>query len=97
MITASQLYDHVSCPRRVDLDAHGEQAHRAKLSAFVRMLWERGAAHETATIAKLTGDVVRLGGLPADVRERETLLAMEAGADVVQGRKDHGGRSAGRS
>ncbi|MEH3102586.1 MAG: TM0106 family RecB-like putative nuclease [Sphingomonas phyllosphaerae] len=85
MITAAQLYDHVSCPRRVDLDVHGDRERRAELSAFVKMLWQRGAAHEATTLARLPIGAVCLDGLPADARESETFLAMEAGATIIQG------------
>lgn len=87
MVTAAQLYDHVSCPRRVDLDAHGDAGRPAELSAFVRMLWERGTAHEAETVSRLSSDAVLLAGLPGDERERATAAAMDAGVDVI-----HGGR-----
>ena len=85
MVTAVQLYDHVSCPRRVDLDAHGDAARRDGLSPFVRMLWARGAAHEAETLRGLPGGAVLLAGLAADERERATAAAMDAGADIIQG------------
>lgn len=87
MITAAQLYDHVACPRRVDLDLHRDASDRAELSAFVRMLWARGAAHEADVVHGLPGDAVRLAGLPGDERERQTIVAMEGGAGLI-----HGGR-----
>ena len=85
MITAAQLYDHVSCPRRVDLDLHGDRNAREELSAFVRMLWERGASHEAATVGDLPEGARRLAGLPGEERERLTLDALAARADVIQG------------
>ncbi|SEL80896.1 RecB family nuclease, putative, TM0106 family [Sphingomonas palmae] len=87
MVTAAQLYDHVSCPRRVDLDLHGDGELRDELSAFVRMLWERGASHEAETINQLASDAVRLSGLTGDERLRATIEAMDAGASII-----HGGR-----
>ena len=87
MITAAQLYDHISCPRRVDLDLHADPAGRAELSAFVRMLWERGASHEAQVAMELPATTVRLAGLPGDERERLTLEAMANGAEII-----HGGR-----
>lgn len=87
MLTAAQLYDHVSCPRRVDLDIHGDASGRAELSAFVRMLWERGATYEAEVVRGLPDDAVRLAGLPDDEREQLTLLAMDDGARLI-----HGGR-----
>lgn len=88
-VTAAQLYDHVSCPRRVDLDAHADVAGRVEVSAFVRMLWERGSAHEADVVEALPGDAVRLAGLPGEERQRLTAEAMAAGAAII-----HGGRIA---
>ena len=88
-ITAAQLYDHVSCPRRVDLDAHGDASTRAELSAFVRMLWERGSIHESAVVKTLPEGTLLLAGLAGDDRERLTLEAMAAGVPLI-----HGGRIA---
>lgn len=85
MITAAQLYDHVSCPRRVDLDLHGDPTAREELSAFVRMLWNRGASHEAAIVAGLPEHAKRLTGLPGEERERLTLDAMAGRADIIQG------------
>lgn len=87
MVTAAQLYDHISCPRRVDLDANGDTAKRDELSPFVRMLWARGALHEADVVEQELGAAVQLAGLPGDERERLTIAAMDAGADVI-----HGGR-----
>lgn len=84
-ITASQLYDHVACPRRVDLDAHGDPRGRVELSAFVRMLWERGADHERGVVATLPPGTVLLGGLSGDERERRTAEAMAGEASLIQG------------
>lgn len=88
-VTAAQLYDHVSCPRRVDLDAHGDACARAELSAFVRMLWERGSAHEASVVDALPAGTVLLAGLPGGERERLTAEAMARGAALI-----HGGRIA---
>lgn len=84
-VTASQLYDHVSCPRRVDLDAHGDLSERAEVSAFVRMLWERGSAHEAAVVEALPGDTVLLAGLSGVERQHQTFAAMIAGAPLIYG------------
>jgi hypothetical protein len=52
-VTASVLYDLVQCPQRVALDAFGDRAKRDEVSAFVRLLWERGTLFERENIAKL--------------------------------------------
>lgn len=88
-ITASHLYNHVACPRRVDLDAHGDPTRRAEISPFVRLLWERGASHAADVVATLPANTVLLSGLGAEARAAATLEAMAAGAELI-----HGGRIA---
>lgn len=85
VITASQLYDHIACPRRVDLDAHRGKEQRAELSPFIRMLWRRGASHEANVVAGLAETCMFLAGLPGEERERLTTEAMEGGASLIQG------------
>lgn len=83
-ITASQLYDHISCPRRVALDAFGDAGRRDEISPFVRMLWERGSAFEREVVAGLPDDTVVI---PVDAPDRvaATIAAMEAGAPIILG------------
>ncbi|THD34478.1 MAG: TM0106 family RecB-like putative nuclease [Sphingomonas sp.] len=83
-ITASQLYDHVSCPRRVTLDAFGDQGERDAVSPFVRMLWERGSAFEGDVFSRLPGGTALLGDREGD-RQAATLAAMDAGVPMIQG------------
>lgn len=83
-ITASQLYDHVSCPHRVALDAFGDAQARDELSPFVRMLWERGSAFERDVLARLPALTVAIAPGEGD-REAATLAAMDAGATIIQG------------
>jgi hypothetical protein len=52
-ITASMLYDLVSCPHRVRMDLYGDPADRDEINPFVRMLWEKGSLYETEMIAEV--------------------------------------------
>ena len=45
-ITAAMLYDLVSCPHRVALDAFGDPAERDAPNPFIQLLWERGTFYE---------------------------------------------------
>jgi len=45
-ITASMLYNVVTCPHRVTMDLCADSAERDPISPFVRLLWERGVVHE---------------------------------------------------
>lgn len=83
-ITASQLYDHVSCPHRVSLDAFADPATRDVVSPFVRMLWERGSAFERKVVDALPAGTALIGDGDGD-RIAATLAAMDAGAPIIQG------------
>lgn len=88
-VTASTLYDLVSCPHRVTLDRFGDSEKRDKVSAFVQMLWERGSAYEATIINKLAGSepVLDLSSVPDGEREARTLAAMQQGVPLIyQGR-----------
>lgn len=83
-ITASALYDHLSCPHRVWLDRSGDATQRDPVSAFVRMLWSRGSAFEQTVIDALPEGTTLIGEGDGD-REAATTSAMDAGAPIIQG------------
>jgi uncharacterized protein len=86
MITASDLYDFVSCPHRVYLDHFGDFEKRDAVSPFVRLLWERGSAYEQQVVDALpAGDYVSLRDLPPEAKVAETLSAMRAGVPLIYG------------
>ena len=88
-VTAAHLYDLVSCPHRVMLDAFGDLTQRDEIGPFVRMLWERGSAYEASVIEKLAGiePVLDLSAIPLGEREARTLDAMRDGVALIyQGR-----------
>jgi predicted RecB family nuclease len=82
-VTASVLYDLVQCPQRVALDAFGDPANRGKVSAFVRLLWERGTLFERETIAKLKVPFTDLSKKSDSDRERLTLEATGRGDALI--------------
>jgi predicted RecB family nuclease len=84
-VTASALYDLVQCAQRVALDAFGDPANRDEVSAFVRLLWERGTLFERETIAKLNQPFTDLSKANDSDRERLTLEAMARGDDLIYG------------
>ena len=84
-ITASMLYDLVTCPHRVPMDLFGNPAERDEVSPFVQLLWERGAAHEKATIEALNVPFVDLSPYSLEDKERRTIEAMGAGAPLIYG------------
>lgn len=84
-VTASILYNLVECPQRVALDAFGDAASRDEVSAFVRLLWERGTLFEQQTVANLRIPFVDLSGVKELDRERLTLDAMTNGEPLIYG------------
>lgn len=109
-ITASMLYDLVACPHRVSMDLFADPAQRDKVSPFVQLLWDRGAAHEKDVVANIGEPFVDLSTYTGDEKERLTLEAMDRGETLIYGgrisaagllgdpdllRKDGGGYIAG--
>jgi uncharacterized protein len=82
-VTASILYNLVSCPQRVALDAFGDPTKKDQENAFVRLLWERGHLYETDTIKKLELPFTNLSDAKAEDRERLTLEAMKRGDSLI--------------
>lgn len=84
-ITASLLYDLVSCPHRVTMDFFGNPADRDEISPFVQLLWERGFAHEESVMAALGTPFLDLSKWSGDEKERLTLEAMDRGEPLIYG------------
>ena len=84
-ITASMLYDLVACPHRVSMDLFADVAQRDKISPFVQLLWDRGAAHEKEIVANLAIPFTDLAQYAGDEKERLTLEAMERGDPLIYG------------
>lgn len=83
MITASQLYNHLSCPHRVSMDAFGDPAQRDEPNPFIELLWERGSLFERDTIAALAAPFTDLSALAGDEKERETRAAIARGDSLI--------------
>lgn len=84
-ITASMLYDLVSCPHRVTMDLFADPADRDEISPFVQLLWERGFAHEQTVMAGLGVPFLDLSTFSGDRKERLTLEAMDRGEPLIYG------------
>ena len=76
-ITGSLLYDLIACPHRVSMDLFANPAERDPISPFIKMLWEKGAAHEQAIMAEGDIEALDLSGFHGDEKERLTTEAME--------------------
>ena len=82
-ITASMLYDLVSCPHRVTMDLFADPKDRDDVSPFVQLLWERGFAHEQSVMAGLAVPFLDLSALGGEEKERQTLAAMDRGEPLI--------------
>jgi uncharacterized protein len=91
MITASQLYNHLSCPHRVSMDAFGDPAQRDEPNPFIELLWERGSLFERETIAAIGAPFTDLSTLTGDEKECATRAAIARGdALIYNGRLTEG-------
>ncbi|MES2905492.1 MAG: TM0106 family RecB-like putative nuclease [Pseudomonadota bacterium] len=82
-INASVLYDHVTCPQRVALDAFEDISLRDEINPFVKLLWEKGSLFERETVAKLSQSFLDLSSFEDDEKERQTLEAVKRGEPLI--------------
>lgn len=82
-VTASMLYDMVTCERRIAHDLHGDPALRDPVNQSVQMLWDGGTAHEREILGRIEGQVVDLKDVPDVDRTTATAVAMAGSADVI--------------
>ncbi|MGH6856568.1 MAG: TM0106 family RecB-like putative nuclease [Methylocella sp.] len=91
-ITASMLYDLVTCPHRVTMDVFADPRERDDVSPFVQLLWDLGQAHELAVMADLDVPYLDLSVYEEGEKEALTLAAMERGEPLIySGRISAGG------
>jgi hypothetical protein len=58
------------------MDLFADPAERDDVSPFIRMLWEKGSAHEQSIIGEIGVPVLDLSGFRLEEKERLTLEAM---------------------
>ena len=88
-ITAAILYDLVQCVHRPTMDLFGDPTKRDGISPFIRLLWERGSAHEYQVIGELTIPVLDLSDYAGDVKEQHTREAMERREPLIYSGRIH--------
>jgi predicted RecB family nuclease len=76
-ITASLLYNHLTCPHRVAMDVFADPARKDPVSPFLQLLWERGTVHEKDVIATLGQPFLDLSMLSGDEKEAATRSAID--------------------
>lgn len=84
-ISGTMLRDLLVCERRLGLDIHGDPGDRDPTSAFVKMLWRDGLAHENDILSGMAPGSRDLRMLDRQEREQETLLAIASGASIILG------------
>jgi predicted RecB family nuclease len=84
-ITGSMLYDLVNCPHRLTMDLFADPSKRDAVSAFVRLLWERGSAREKEVISGIEDSFIDLSGYDSQDKGQLTLAAMERGESLIYG------------
>ncbi|MEX2628487.1 MAG: TM0106 family RecB-like putative nuclease [Tistlia sp.] len=83
LITASMLYDLVSCPHRVTMDIFTDPAERDAPNAFIELLWEKGSMYEQEVIEGLKVPFTDLSMYSGEEKELLTLEAMQRGDPVI--------------
>lgn len=82
-ITPSHLYNHLSCPHRVSMDAFADPQLRGAPNAFIQLLWERGTRFEKEVVAKLGTSFTDLSALSGDEKEAATRAALARGDTLI--------------
>lgn len=84
-VTASMLYDLVSCEHRPWMDLHADAALRDPVNPFVEMLWRRGRMHEDEVVRDGAMDAANMRDVPVADRARRTLECMRARMPLIYG------------
>ena len=82
-VTASMLYDLVSCPHRVAMDLFADPSVRDAPNPFIQLLWEKGSLFEQQVIEGLDVPCTDLSLEAGDEKERLTLEAMQRGDFLI--------------
>ena len=82
-VTATMLYDLISCPHRVTMDLFGDPAERDSPNPFVELLWERGTLFEQEVMDGLAIPYLDLTPYAGDEKEHRTLEAMQRGEPLL--------------
>jgi predicted RecB family nuclease len=82
-LTASLLYNHLTCPHRVAMDAFEDPARRDPVSPFVQLLWERGTRYEADVIRALGQPFTDLSALSGTAKEAATREAISRGDALI--------------
>ena len=82
-ITASMLYNLVSCEHRLYLDTFGDASQCDEPNAFIQLLWEKGTLFEQEVMQKLDRPFLDLSLYRGEEKERRTRDAIEQGCSLI--------------
>ncbi len=82
-ITASMLYDLVSCPHRVTMDLFYDPTQRDEPNPFIQLLWEKGFTYEREVIEGLAIPFTDLSTYSGEEKDMLTLEAMHNGDPLI--------------
>jgi predicted RecB family nuclease len=82
-ITASMLYDLVTCPHRVTMDLYGDPQKKDTPNPFVELLWEKGTLYEDEVIKNLKLPFLDLRKYAGAEKAAATLKAMAEGIPLI--------------
>jgi uncharacterized protein len=82
-ITASMLYNLVSCEHRLFLDTFGDLSQRDEPNAFIQLLWEKGTLFEQDVIQKLDTPFLDLSCYRGEEKECRTREAIEQHVPLI--------------
>jgi predicted RecB family nuclease len=82
-LSANMLYNYVKCPHRFTLDLFGDYSKQDPISAFVKLLWEKGTDFEKQVIEGLEIPFLDLSLCPGMEKEKRTGEAMNNGTELI--------------
>ena len=82
-LSANMLYNYVKCPHRLTLDLFGDYSKQDPISAFVKLLWEKGTDFEKQVIKSLEMPFLDLRSYSRIEKERRTKEAIDNGIELI--------------
>ena len=71
-LSANMLYNYVKCPHRLTMDLFGDYSKQDPISAFVKLLWEKGTDFEKQVVKGLEIPFLDLSSYSGIEKEKRT-------------------------
>jgi len=82
-LSANMLYNFVKCPHRLTLDLFGDYSKQDPISAFVKLLWEKGTDFEKQVIKGLEIPFLDLSFYSGIEKEKRTKEAIDNDVELI--------------